>query len=51
MKTSTLIIWILLAPFGIIWSVNTLFGTAIPITASTYSAAVILSLLLSGSGR
>jgi hypothetical protein len=37
-----------LAPYSIIWSVNTLVGTAIPFTFATWLATTILVGFLSG---
>jgi len=36
-------------PFGIIWSLNTLFYTEIPYTWETWAAATILSTIVYGS--
>jgi len=36
-------------PFGIIWSLNTLFYTQIPYTWETWAAATILSTIVYGS--
>lgn len=41
-----LMVW--LAPLAAIWSINTLFGTAIPFTFDTWCAALILSSVVSG---
>lgn len=37
-------------PLAGIWSLNTLFGLAIPYTFDTWCAAFVLSAILSGSG-
>lgn len=36
-------------PFGIIWSLNTLFGLTIPFTPSTWAAALVLVGVVGGS--
>ena len=42
--------WSIVVPLVCIWAVNTLFGTAIPFTFTTWLAAAILSTVVSGSG-
>jgi len=34
---------VIAVPFGIIWSINTLFATGIPFTLKTWGAALILA--------
>jgi putative Mn2+ efflux pump MntP len=40
---------IVVIPFGIVWSLNTLFYTEIPYTWQTWAATVILSSVVYGS--
>lgn len=41
---------IVLFPFAAIWSVNTLFGLAIPVTFDTWCAVVVLGMFFRGEG-
>lgn len=41
-----LVLW--LAPLASIWSINTLFGTTIPFTFSTWAASLILGSVVGG---
>lgn len=41
---------IILLPIATIWSLNTLFSLAIPITFDTWLAAFVLSAVVSGTG-
>lgn len=54
MKTTAFIILfaialVVLAPFATIWSINTLFGLAIPFTFDTWLASLILGGVVGGS--
>ena len=42
---------LLIAPYGTIWSLNTLFDAKIPLNFSTWFAVVFLLGVLSGRGR
>lgn len=43
-----LICLIIVAPFLVIWSLNTLFGLVIPYTFQTWAASLFLSSVVSG---
>jgi hypothetical protein len=44
-------ILLLVAPFGVIWAINTLFGMGIPYGVQSYAAALILILVMPSGGR
>ena len=54
---SKILLWLIilvavaaLGPLLVIWSLNTLFAIAIPITLETWSAVIILGMFLKGDG-
>jgi hypothetical protein len=57
MKMSKVLLWLVLLvavavlfPFLTIWSLNTLFGLAIPFTIDTWAAVILLGMFLKGDG-
>ncbi|MCX8482007.1 MAG: hypothetical protein ORN50_00385 [Crocinitomicaceae bacterium] len=54
---SKVLLWLVLLvavavlfPFLTIWSLNTLFGLAIPFTIDTWAAVILLGMFLKGDG-